>query len=169
LLTFTSVCFCSKLLQLGVAINFGNYFTHLKNFHPEELSYTDVCVIESKGSKKAAVATKSSKTDKGAEATQMSLQSTYTAKSNKAEISKKNSLTTALVRTICHTPCAMYTVMNPATRQFVANILRVSVDEVKLPSYSAVTRAVHATVKEESLEYMSRFLEEIGAICIPVM
>jgi hypothetical protein len=75
------------------------------------------------------VATKTSKTDKGSEITQVSLTSAYTARSNKSEISKTNALTTALVRTICHTPCAMYTVMNPATRQFIANILRVSEEE----------------------------------------
>ena len=108
------------------------------------------------------VATKTSKTDKGSEITQVSLTSAYTARSNKSEISKTNALTTALVRTICHTPCAMYTVMNPATRQFIANILRVSEEDIKLPSYSAVTRTVHATVKEESVVYMKKFIEDIG-------
>jgi hypothetical protein len=33
-------------IQLGACINFGNYYTHLKSIHPEELSYTDLCAVE---------------------------------------------------------------------------------------------------------------------------
>ncbi len=139
----------------------------MKNFHPEELSFTDERDCASKEST-AGPATKKAKSVIGPEATQLSLSSSYESRTKKVERSKVESLQKALVSTICHTPCAMYTVMNPATRQFIANILRVPEEEIKMPSYTSVTRAVHKNVRAESEAYMSELLTKIGIQSIPI-
>ncbi len=48
------------------------------------------------------------------------------------------------------------------------NILRVPEEEIKMPSYTSVTRAVHKNVRAESEAYMSELLTKIGIQSIPI-
>jgi hypothetical protein len=82
--------------------------------------------------------------------------------SAKAQRHEKQQLLSALVKTIIHTPCAMFTVMNPATREFCANLLQVEECNVKMPSYSSVCRAVRMKVDGENENFLSDFRLSLG-------
>jgi len=60
---------------------------------------------------------------------QLNLVSSYESRAKEVESSKVESLQMTVISTICHT---LYTVMNPATRKFIANVLRVSENEINI-------------------------------------
>jgi hypothetical protein len=148
----------------------GNYYTHVRAMHPEELAFSDFYNNTTSSSESSSSSSASSAfvpSVKGSASAKKqklghTIQGSFSNASAKAQRSFKQSLTDAIVDTIIHTPCSMYTVLNPATRDFVARLLQVEESTLKLPSYSTVVRAVHKKVNDENVDYIENVIKKLG-------